>query len=116
MRFDVNVAGTTVPLLRFLSLSLSQTHTRARGVAPRAGTGSSCEPPVHYLGRGKSSPIKSIQKQQSTKRKPLECALEAISGGREMGGDTCNGGVPLSRGVRRFDLTCLDIGREESDV
>ena len=40
----------------------------------------------------KSSPIKSIQKQQSTKRKPLECASEAISGGREMVGDTCNGG------------------------
>ena len=31
----------------------------------------------------KSSQVKSIQKQQTTIRKPIECAPEASSGGRE---------------------------------
>ena len=77
MRFDVNVAG---PLLRFLSLSLRLT----RGAVRRDGFelwACLCTILVGVKCSSQASPIKSIQKQQ-----------EAISGGREMVGDTCNGG------------------------
>ena len=108
----MNVAGTTVPLLRFLSLSLSDSHARRDGFelwAPCA---------LSWSGSTvKSSPIKYLYmyKNNSQPNGSLSNVLRrpSVVEGRWVVIHVTEGFPYLEE---RFDLTCLDIGREESDV